>query len=516
MPQEQRAMFYGTLMVIVLGIALLFCARMISKYGRLRPHNPLHIGLKISGWIWIVVGMNANLYIVGIMEVVNAYGDFRQEKHAMFYGTLMVIVFGIALLFCARMISKYGRLRRFNPLLIGLNLSGCLWIVIGIFSNLYVMGILEQVIEIIVLIVVFSLLYGIPVCVLIYLIVFAYITRRILNRQHALLWLLAVSAEKSIPLVPLVEAFARECGGRFSRRLTELAELLTSGMLLPFALVKVPRLLPLNVLPLIQVGYESGALASALRHAAPAQRLHKPAVDGLIGRFLYLCGVLCIGAVVITFLMLKIVPQFIKIFKDFDAKLPLLTRLIINVTDGLAPLALLIIGMLPLAALAVLIYAMLRSTGRIMWDLPGMGRLTRRADTALIFESLALATEHQQPLPKAIECLAVSYPKEPVRRLIRAALADINAGRDWCESLLARGLIRPADQGVLQAAERVGNLTWALREMADSNRRRMAYRLYAAVQLLYPVVILMLGALVMCVVVGLFLPMIALIQKMAH
>jgi type II secretory pathway component PulF len=51
--------------------------------------------------------------------------------------------------------------------------------------------------------------------------------------------------------------------------------------------------------------------------------------------------------------------------------------------------------------------------------------------------------------------------------------------------------------------------------LADGNRRRFAYRLQAFLQLAYPPVILLFGAIVGCIVIGLFIPLIALIQHLA-
>ena len=44
------------------------------------------------------------------------------------------------------------------------------------------------------------------------------------TRQYGLLWLLTVSAERSMPLVPAIEAFAKERGGWHSRRTRRLAQ----------------------------------------------------------------------------------------------------------------------------------------------------------------------------------------------------------------------------------------------------------------------------------------------------
>ena len=92
---------------------------------------------------------------------------------------------------------------------------------------------------------------------------------------------------------------------------------------------------------------------------------------------------------------------------------------------------------------------------------------------------------------------------------------DVGRGRDWAESLYDRRLIRSADLAVLQAAQRAGNLPWAMAEMADSNRRRFAYRLQAVVQSVFPLAVIGFGLVVMFIVVGLFYPLVELIKKLA-
>ena len=95
------------------------------------------------------------------------------------------------------------------------------------------------------------------------------------------------------------------------------------------------------------------------------------------------------------------------------------------------------------------------------------------------------------------------------------AAFDIESGGDWAESLSRRNLIRRADLAVLQAAQRVGNLPWAMQEMADSARRRFFYKLQAIVQAVFPAVLICFGVAVMFIVVSLFLPLVELIKRMA-
>jgi len=338
------------------------------------------------------------------------------------------------------------------------------------------------------------------------------LVRRRASGQYALLWLLTVAAERLIPLVPAIEALARE-GGSLAGRARYLAAMLRAGVPLPEALQRVPGLLPYGALPLIRVGYESGALAAALRRAASVSDLRRPLWLAAAGRLVYLAVLVFFGTCVVTFVMYKIVPSFEKIFAEYDVQLPAMTRALIFASQAVAGWWFLLLPFFLLAFL-LLVYVLFRYAGLVHWDLPGTDWIARRLDTAAILESLALAAEHRRPLPEVIATLAQVYPKASIRRRLRGVLHDVEGGADWCQSLFGRGLLKQADLAILQAAQRVGNLPWAMREMADSNRRRLAYRMYALVQLLFPPVVLSFALVELFFVVALFWPIITLIESL--
>ena len=110
--------------------------------------------------------------------------------------------------------------------------------------------------------------------------------------------------------------------------------------------------------------------------------------------------------------------------------------------------------------------------------------------------------------------LAEYHPSGWVRERVGRVLQDVRKGADCWKSLRDHGLIRPADAAVLEAASRVGNLPWALRETAESGERRLGYRLQLWLQLLFPAVVLAMGGLVCVLVTAFFLPLVTLIEAL--
>jgi type II secretory pathway component PulF len=334
------------------------------------------------------------------------------------------------------------------------------------------------------------------------------------TQQFVLLSTMAVAAERMMPMQPVIEAFAREHRWKLAAEARRLASRLEAGWLLPDAVDASGKLFPPEARVTIRVGHAAGTLAEALRNAAGGRDSHDAVWSQVAGKVLYLAFVVFFGNLMVTFLMLKIAPAMQKIFVDFDAELPAITLLCFFVSGSTALYGGFLSAILFPAMGLFTYYCLFRYIGWIHWDLPGVTRLLRRLHTAAILDALATVAQRNQSFRDAIATLARGYPKRAIRRRLRRVLADLEAGVDWCDSLARRGLIRPADRAVLQAASRAGNLPWALREMADSNRRRFAYRAHTWLQVLFTLVILMFGLIVLLFVVSYFLPLISLIRNL--
>jgi len=294
-----------------------------------------------------------------------------------------------------------------------------------------------------------------------------------------------------------------------------LAEAIERGEPLSMA-VRTARLRMATATKLaVRVGESLGILGAAMRQQVDDSQQVDLAMRGTIGRFFYLGNVVLVLLVVNGFIMLKIVPVFQKMFEEFGLKLPALTMLVIDVAKWYVNRGWWLTAPLTLIAPWFLVIGFLYYIGWVPRDLPLVWRFFRRYDGALVMRALALAVRRGMPLPQALRMVADCYPIRIVAGHLRGAAERVAAGMDWRLSLQKTGLITQADAAVLAAAERAGNLDWALEEMADSAMRRQIYRVQALLQILFPIILLALGWVVCFFVVGLFLPLISLIQGLS-
>lgn len=336
------------------------------------------------------------------------------------------------------------------------------------------------------------------------------------GQHRALLNALATAAQHGIPLPEAARAFADEALGDPGLRSLALAEALERGMPLSAAVRRARLRMGTGMRLAVRLGERLDQLGPALRSQLDDSLQIDMALRDIIGRLVYVVMIVVFMGVVCAYMMIKIVPIFQRMFEEFGLKLPAMTHVVIDssrwfVNIGWAPTMPLIVIVLP----ALLVLAVLYYVGWFPRNLPVIWRLFKRYDGALVMRSLALAIRRATPLPSALRLVAETYPLSIVAGRLHQAANRVEAGMPWCESLQRTGLVGQADAAVLAAAERVGNLEWALEEMANSAVRRQIYRLQAWLQVLFPAAILAVGLFVFVFVCGLFMPLVALIQGLA-
>jgi len=332
--------------------------------------------------------------------------------------------------------------------------------------------------------------------------------------RRSLLWAMMLAAERGIPLETAARAFAQERRDHIGSRALDLAEYLEAGLPLALALKRSKLSFPHAVLLAAELGQRTGNLGSALRQALGQTDESEVILLSVAERAFYLVFLILFGLALWTFLMIRIVPEFHKIFQDFACQLPPVTVWLVGIAGFLAtywPLVLLLVVLL----LAALLRSLSYYTGTSLGYLPGLSSRWQSADRSVIMRWLALAVRQNRPLPDMMRLIAGYLTRRGLRRKLEWAAKRVEQGASWTDCLRKTGLIRASDAAVFRSAQRAGNLAWALEEMAESSARRSIYRLRALVNVIFPVALLALGGSVLFVVFAILAPLFQLIQELA-
>lgn len=298
----------------------------------------------------------------------------------------------------------------------------------------------------------------------------------------------------------------------FDALLTALVTRLERGESLAAALHEVPGVASHEVRLAAEVGEATGALGACLRGVS--QERWSAAWLEVVPRLLYPCLVLLFVSSITTFLMLYIVPRFKRIFDEFGQTLPAPTLAIIDAWVAVSEYGWLV-PVLVLVGLVLVAVLVVNPGAR--WRAPLVGRLYRSGVQGEILRTLGRLLAAGQTVPQALGFLARSrvLPAAVVRR-VDAASGAVDRGDPLNDALKNAGLLPTAMSPLLRTSERVGTLPWALVALGDHLSGR-AFRLVRLVSLLLaPVMVVLVGVVVGFIALGMFLPLIKLLTRLAE
>jgi MSHA biogenesis protein MshG len=322
-------------------------------------------------------------------------------------------------------------------------------------------------------------------------------------QQQSLLRLLAVAVEENLPFAPLIEAWAADEYGIQCQRLLRLAKLLRKGTPLPDAVEQVPGVVSEEDVLAIRFGTQSGTLVASLRERVDEWGDTRSIVSPRLRKgLIYIAALIVVGLVIVSFLQIKIVPEFEKIMQEFnmDAPEPLLWS--IGFSKFFADYWYLFI----LAVLAFLWFVFSPWPGRRMrMRMFGpLYRPLRELHFADVLEKLSVTAEAGRPIAGAISTLARYHFDPALRRRLLFVRNEIEQGVDAWQSMQAVGLLSPQEVHALTTADRLGNRAWVLDQLAHVKERRTVARLSRAADLILPIVILLAGGFVLLQAMSVF------------
>ena len=331
------------------------------------------------------------------------------------------------------------------------------------------------------------------------------------SEQRALMYALSVAAKKQVPLPEVAAAISQESMGPSSWKARRLSLLLEQGAALPDALRTSHRNLSNEVRMAAACGWKMDCLGTALATGLATQDTFAAVTRQTVLKIVYIFIMLLIIMAVVAWTCVFILPAFEAMYRDFGLELPALTAFVILVGNGITSCWYLWVPFLLLSLLGAALL-LLFACGLLPSRLFFGGLLTFTRDRAMVLQALALGLESGWSISRTLEVALATPTTRMIRQRVTRVVSDLNDGALWLTSLARHGLIYERECQVLQAAQRSGNLKWALQEVSQAALRRRLQRVQVFYNTVLPLVILLLGSLVGVIIVALFLPLIQLIQ----
>ena len=315
-----------------------------------------------------------------------------------------------------------------------------------------------------------------------------------------------------VPLDRGVQTLAESMRNPVLRRVLLLVRRkIEQGRALSETLAEHRGVFPPLMINMIRVGEQTGRLDTVfqeLQRNLELEQLTQRQVKTALRYPGMVIGAIAIALVIVN---LFVIPTFARVFANFNAELPLITRMLISSSDWMRawwPHAFAV-----LAALAVAVRTWLKTPGGAelwgRWSLriPLIGPILLKAMMARFSRTLAMCLRAGVALDSALQTVAgVSANRHFVLRIMTMR-ERISQGKSLTSAARGSELFTPLVMQMITTGEEAGRLDEMLDEAADFYEREVAYDVTTLGVYIEPVLLIIVSAMVLTLALGIFLPM---------
>lgn len=342
-------------------------------------------------------------------------------------------------------------------------------------------------------------------------------SRRVFNATGLAVWTrqLAGLVGSGLPLERALTALADEAEDDRQRELlVHLRSEVNAGSPFARALGTAPREFDEVYRAVVAAGEQSGALGAVLERLAQDLEDRQALRAKLLGAMLYPAIVSLIALVIVTFLVTYVVPQVATVFSNTKQALPLLTVVMMAISDfvrhwGWA------VALGVVAGVSAFVFARRSAGFRERSDaaflrLPLVGRLARGYNAARFAGTLAMLAGAGVPILKALQAAAETLGNRAMRADALDALVQVREGAPLASALAAKKRFPGLLAMFARLGEQTGQLPVMLQRAATQLGAEVQRRAMAVATVLEPLLIVAMGGVVMMIVLAVMLPIIQL------
>jgi general secretion pathway protein F len=282
------------------------------------------------------------------------------------------------------------------------------------------------------------------------------------------------------------------------------------------ALSQHPREFNHIYVAVIGAGEQSGNLGLVLERLADDLEDQQALKSKLIGAALYPAIVSLVAVVIVLFLVTYVVPQVAHVFAGSKRALPVLTVLMIGLSDfvrsyGWLMLLALILG--AVSARIALANPLIHEKFDAAWlNLPIIGRLSRSFNAARFASTLAMLAAAGVPILKALQAASETLSNRAMRSDAQDALVLVREGAPLASALAQKKRFPGLLAMFARLGEQTGQLPVMLQRAAKQLSTEVQRRAMQFATILEPLLIVVMGLVVMLIVLAVLMPIIQLNQ----
>ncbi len=296
----------------------------------------------------------------------------------------------------------------------------------------------------------------------------------------------------------------------FGRVIKDLRESLDAGRELSSAMARHPTVFNTFYLSMVRVGEMTGRLEEVFLRLFDHLEFDRDMRERVKTALRYPSFVIAAMVIAMVIVNIFVIPSFTSVFKQFGSELPLMTRVLIGTSKFTVDYWPLMAG---LAAGAVVGFRQWTRTakGLLAWDryklrLPIAGKIIHKGTMARFARSFALAMRSGVPIVQALTVVSQTSDNAYLSSRVEQMRDGVERGESITRTATAAGVFTPIVLQMIAVGEESGSLDDLMDEIAQMYEREVDYELKTLSSQIEPILITFLGAMVLVLALGIFLP----------
>lgn len=300
--------------------------------------------------------------------------------------------------------------------------------------------------------------------------------------------------------------------------LIDVVDDVESGSTLSEAFAKHPKCFDRLYVNMLKAGEAGGALEVILQRLADFKEKAQTLKRKIIGAMVYPIVVIMVAVSILSFILIYIIPKFKKIFNDFGMKLPAITELLLDISDFVQHNW----YVFPLIAIGIWLFIKLIclfKKGRYAWDwvklhIPIVGGIIDKTIVARTTRTLGTLVSSGVPILEALSIVKETCNNAVFEHMYQRVYESIREGETIAAPLKESRLVDDMVVNMVDVGEETGELDKMLYKIAEVYEEEVDILVESLISLLEPIMVVFLGVCVGFIVVALFMPMLAILEKL--
>ncbi len=334
---------------------------------------------------------------------------------------------------------------------------------------------------------------------------------------------LATLVDAGLPLLRGMQVLAKqEKNPDLRDTILKLAATVEGGSTFSEALAQHPKLFDKLFINMVKAGELGGVLEVTLNRLSEFMEKAEKIKSKVKAAMFYPVAVLVVATGIVILLMIVVVPSFEKIFADmFDDKTPLpdFTLLVLNISRTIQNHFLLVAAGFIALWIAFKLIINKTKAGRYWFDwallrAPAVGSLITKVAISRFTRTLGTLIASGVPILQALNIVRETAGNVIIANAIIAVYESVKEGESITRPLEASGVFPPMVVSMVDVGEQTGAMPEMLIRIANNYDEEVDTAVGALTSLIEPIMIVFLAVVVGSIVIAMFMPLIAMMDKL--